>query len=131
MGSSSSSYHQRSSTGGGGSGAGGGGGGGSSSSYRPRNDDSGSQRHQRDSSMGPPKRPLLRSVAGTSYISRPRGSMSVRGGMIRSNMRGVGTMRIVRPRLNESNDLRTMRRQLLYAQQKDRARLLKIQQLKR
>lgn len=121
MGSSSSSYHQRNSTGGGG--------GGSSSSYRPR-DDSGSQRHQRDSSMGPPKRPLLRSVAGTSYISRPRGSMSIRGGMMRNNMRGVGTMRIVRPRLNESNDLRTMRRQLLYAQQKDRARLLKIQQLK-
>lgn len=121
MGSSSSSYHQRNSTGGGG---------GSSSSYRPR-DDSGSQRHQRESSMGPPKRPLLRSVAGTNYISRPRGSMSIRGGMMRNNMRGVGNMRIVRPRINESNDLRTMRRQLLYAQQKDRARLLKIQQLKR
>ncbi|XP_030373343.1 titin homolog [Scaptodrosophila lebanonensis] len=122
MGSSSSNYHQRSSGGGGG----GGGGGSSSSSYRPR-DDSGS-RHQRDSSMGPPKRPLLRSVAGTSYISRPRGTM--RGSIMRSTMRGVGPMRMVRSRINESNDLRTMRQQLIYAKQKDRARLLKIQQLK-
>lgn len=79
--------------------------------------------------MGPPKR-MLRSVAGTSYISRPRGTMNMRGGMMRSGMR-VGGMRVVRTRVNESNDLRTMRRQLLYAQQKDRARLLKIQQLKR
>ncbi|KAM8709699.1 hypothetical protein ACLKA7_016500 [Drosophila subpalustris] len=124
MGSSSSSYHPRSSTGGGG-----GGGVGSSSSYRPR-DDSGSQRHQRDSSMGPPKRPIMRSVAGNNYISRPRGSMSIRGGMMRNNMRGIGGLRIVRPRINESNDLRTMRRQLLFAAQKDRARLAKIQQLK-
>lgn len=56
--------------------------------------------------------------------------MSMRGGMMRTGMR-VGGMRVVRTRVNESNDLRTMRRQLLYAQQKDRARLLKIQQLKR
>jgi len=79
--------------------------------------------------MGPPKR-MMRSVAGTNYISRPRGTMSMRGGMMRTGMR-VGGMRVVRTRVNESNDLRTMRRQLLYAQQKDRARLLKIQQLKR
>lgn len=71
--------------------------------------------------MGPPsKRPPVRS----SFVSRIRGSSRI---AVRSG-RGGGSGRIVR---RESNDLRIMRRKLMYAQQKDRARLLKIARLTR
>lgn len=72
--------------------------------------------------MGPPaKRAPVRSGG---FVSRIRGSSS-RGG-VRSGRGGSG--RIVR---RESNDLRIMRRKLMYAQQKDRARVLKIARLTR
>lgn len=71
--------------------------------------------------MGPPsKRPPVR----TGFVSRIRGSSS-RGGL-RTGRGGSG--RIVR---RESNDLRIMRRKLIYAQQKDRQRVLKIARLTR
>lgn len=71
--------------------------------------------------MGPPtKRAPIRS----GFVTRIRGS-SNRGG-VRPGRGGSG--RIVR---RESNDIRVMRRKLMYAQQKDRARLLKIARLTR
>lgn len=71
--------------------------------------------------MGPPsKRPPVRS----NFTSRTRGSSSRVG--VRTG-RGVPG-RIVR---RESNDLRIMRRKLMFAQQKDRARVLKIARLTR
>lgn len=70
--------------------------------------------------MGPPKRPIR-----SSLVVRPRGGLSVRG------IRGTssrGGYRIVR---RESADIRMMRKKLFYAQQKDRARLMKIARLTR
>lgn len=71
--------------------------------------------------MGPPKRPVR-----SSYVVRPRGSGAI------SRLRGTGAsrggMRVIR---KEASDMRIMRRQLLLARQRDRARLIKIARLTR
>ncbi|XP_017463362.1 PREDICTED: uncharacterized protein LOC108356771 [Rhagoletis zephyria] len=102
----------------------------SSNSYRGANsrndrDDSNANTSRHRSPMGIQKRPMR-----TGYISRARGNISsYRGGMRSTMLRGG--VRIIRNNRNEANDLRIMRRKLLYAQQKDRARVLKIQRLTR
>ena len=90
----------------------------------------GAGRNDRDSSLNRHRSSPKRLIRGSGIgVSRSRGNLSSSSNRgLRTAARGIIRSSI---RNRESADLRLMRRKLLYARQRDRQRVLKIQRLTR